>query len=184
MREISSHNWQGRFLITPCMLNGLPYMQGKSFKGKFRMHMIWTNDLNTGIPEIDAENQKIVTYINTLSDAKEAGDTSTVSTVIDNLLDYVVNHFLFEEHMMEQANYQFRASHEAFHELFAKKLADLRGRCHQGEDVSDALVAMLSNWVNVHIRQEDQKYAAEVLQTIEDEGGQSWVTGVMKKLFG
>lgn len=148
------------------------------------MHMIWTNDLNTGIAEIDTENQKIVTYINTLSDAKAAGDTSTVATVIDNLLDYVVNHFLFEEHMMEQANYKFRASHEAFHELFAKKLADLRGRCHQGENVSDPLVSLLSDWVNVHIRHEDQKYAESVQQTIEDEGGHSWVAGVMKKLFG
>jgi hemerythrin len=68
--------------------------------------------------------------------------------------------------------------------MFAKKLADLRGRCNQGENVSDVLVSFLSNWVNVHIRQEDQKYAGLVQQTIEDEGGRSWVAGVMKKLFG
>jgi hemerythrin len=146
--------------------------------------MIWTDDLNTGIPEIDAENKKIVTYINALSDAKAAGDPTAVAAVIDNLLDYVVNHFIFEEHLMEQANYEFRASHEAFHEMFAKKLADLRGRCNQGENVSDVLVSFLSNWVNVHIRQEDQKYAPLVQQTIEEEGGSSWVAGVMKKLFG
>jgi len=148
------------------------------------MHMIWTDDLNTGIPEIDAENRKIVTYINTLSDAKAAGDPAALATTIDNLLDYAVNHFLFEEHLMAQANYQYRASHEAFHELFAKKLADLRGRCNAGEDVTDDLVSMLSNWVNVHIRQEDQKYAEDVRNTIEEEGGRSWVAGVMKKLFG
>lgn len=148
------------------------------------MHMIWTDDLNTGIPEIDAENQKIVTYINTLADAKASGDQDALPTTIDNLLDYVVNHFLFEEHMMEQANYQFRASHEAFHEMFAKKLADLRGRCNSGDDVTDDLIKLLSDWVNVHIRHEDQKYASDVVKTIEDEGGQSWVAGVMKKLFG
>lgn len=148
------------------------------------MHMIWTDDLNTGIPEIDAENQKIVKYINTLADAKASGDNEVQGTVLENLLDYVVNHFLFEEHLMEQANYQFRASHEAFHEMFAKNLAKFRGRYHDGEDVSDELIAMLSNWVNVHIRQEDQAYADEVRQTIEKEGGESWVSGVMKKLFG
>lgn len=148
------------------------------------MHMIWTDDLNTGITEIDTENKKIVTYINTLSDAKASGDTTAPGKTIDSLLDYAVNHFLFEEHLMEQANYQFRASHEAFHELFAKKLAELRGRCNEGKDVTDELVAMLNNWVNVHIRQEDQKYAQDVLHTIEEEGGHSWVAGVMKKLFG
>jgi hemerythrin len=148
------------------------------------MHMIWTDDLNTGIPEIDRENQKIVSYINTLSDAKAAGDRSQLGTTLDNLLDYAVNHFLFEEHMLEEAGYEFRASHEAFHEMFAKKLAALRGRFGEGEDVHDELVRMLSDWVNVHIRQEDQKYATVVQQTIEEEGGRSWVAGVMKKLFG
>lgn len=148
------------------------------------MHMIWTDDLNTGIPEIDAENQKIVKYINTLSDAKASGDTEVSGQILDNLLDYAVNHFLFEEHLMEQANYQFRASHEAFHEMFAKNLAKLRGRQGDGEAVTDDLIEMLSNWVNVHIRQEDQNYADEVRRTIEEEGGRSWVSGVMKKLFG
>ncbi|MFO7594506.1 MAG: bacteriohemerythrin [Pseudomonadota bacterium] len=148
------------------------------------MHMIWTDDLNTGIPEIDAENQKIVKYINALSDDKASGNTETLGSTLENLLDYAVNHFLFEEHLMEQADYQFRASHEAFHEMFAKNLAKLRGRFNDGEDVTDDLITMLSDWVNVHIRQEDQNYAATVSQTIEEEGGRSWVSGVMKKLFG
>lgn len=148
------------------------------------MHMIWSDDLNTGVPEIDAENKKIVDYINTLADAKASGDSGAVATVLDELLGYAVNHFLFEEHLMEQANYEFRASHEAFHELFAKKLADLRGRCKEGEEITDQLIAFLTDWVNVHIRHEDKKYASLVQQTIEEEGGSSWVAGVMKKLFG
>ena len=146
--------------------------------------MIWTDDLNTGIPEIDRENRKIVNYINTLADAREAGDSSAIGTTLDNLLDYAVNHFLFEEHLMAEADYKYRASHEAIHEMFAKKLADMRGRHAAGEDVHETLVAMLRDWVNVHIRHEDQKYAATVSQTIEEEGGQSWISGVMKKLFG
>jgi hemerythrin len=146
--------------------------------------MIWTDDLNTGIPEIDTENQKIVKHINTLSDAKESGDKSALGNVLEDLLDHAVNHFLFEEHLMEEADYEFRASHEAIHEIFSKKLADFRGRYNEGEDVTDDLVSMLTNWVNVHIRQEDQKYADAVSQTIEEEGGESWVAGVMKKLFG
>lgn len=148
------------------------------------MHMIWTDDLNTGIAEIDAENHKIVNYINALSDARESGDSAVLGATLDKLLDYAVNHFLFEEHLMAEANYKYRASHEAIHEMFAKKLADLRGRHGAGEDVHDHLVTMLRDWVNVHIRQEDQKYAEAVSQTIEEEGGESWISGVMKKLFG
>lgn len=148
------------------------------------MHMIWTSDLNTGIEEIDVENRKIVTYVNTLTDAKTAGDRAKQGEVIELLLDYVVNHFLLEEHMMEQADYEFRNAHERVHEIFAKKLADFRGRYQDGEDISDDLVTMLSNWVDNHIRVEDQLYAESVHETIEKEGGQTWVAGVMKRLFG
>lgn len=148
------------------------------------MHMIWTSDLNTGIPEIDAENRKIVNYVNLLSDAEEVGDRDKQGDVLELLLDYVVNHFLFEEHLMEQADYEYRVAHEKVHELFAKKLADFRGRYKDGEDVSAELLAMLHHWVDDHIRVEDQRYAQSVQQTIEKEGGETWVAGVMKMLFG
>lgn len=148
------------------------------------MHMIWTSDLNTGIHEIDVENRKIVDYVNQLTDAKAVGDREKLGEVLELLLDYVVNHFLFEEHMMEQANYQFFSAHEKVHELFAKKLADLRGRYQAGEDVFAELIAMLSNWVDNHVRIEDQLYAESVQDKIEEEGGETWVAGVMKKLFG
>ena len=148
------------------------------------MHMIWTSDLNTGIAEIDSENRKIVEYVNQLTDARQAGDRQKLGEILDLLLDYVVNHFLFEEHLMEQANYQFFSAHEKVHELFAKKLADLRGRYAKGEDVFADVIAMLSNWVDNHVRIEDQLYAESVQDTIEKEGGETWVAGVMKRLFG
>ncbi len=148
------------------------------------MQLNWTDELNTGIPEIDTQNRRIVEYANTLTAAKETGDSAQVGEVLEKLLDHAVNHFLFEEHLMEQAHYEFLAGHERIHELFAKKLADFRGRHAEGEDVADDLISMLTNWVNFHIRDEDQRYAASVNQVIEKEGGQSWVAGVMNKLFG
>ncbi len=84
------------------------------------MHKLWTSDLDTGIPEIDAENRKIVNYINILSTAKSSGDREELGKVLDNLLDYVCSHFIFEEHMMQQANYEYRVGHEKVHEIFAK----------------------------------------------------------------
>lgn len=148
------------------------------------MPMTWTAELETGIPEIDTENRKIVDYVNILTDAKQSGDRSKTGEVLENLLDYVVTHFTFEEHMMEQANYEFRTSHEKIHEIFAKKLADFRGRHNNGDDVTGDALSMLTHWVESHIKQEDQRYAETVSQTIEQEGGSSWVAGVMKRLFG
>src|SRR5512143_3142220 len=101
------------------------------------MAITWTEDLNTGIPEIDSENRRLVDFINTLSAARQTGDRTQVGNVLDQLLDFVVNHFMFEEHLMEEANYEFRAAHEKIHEIFAKRLAAFRGRHANGEAVCD-----------------------------------------------
>lgn len=148
------------------------------------MHKLWTSDLNTGIHEIDVENRKIVDYINILSKAREERDREELGNVLEMLLDYVCNHFIFEEHMMAEANYEHCISHEKVHELFAKKLADFRGRFRDGETPFNEVIAMLVHWVDEHIRYDDQLYAESVQEKIEEEGGETWVSGVMKKLFG
>lgn len=148
------------------------------------MELKWDNELDTGIPEIDSHNRKIVDHLKTLKKAKECDNRAEVGVVLDKLLDYAVDHFLLEEHLMEQANYEFRAAHERIHELFAKKLASFRGRYADGEDVTDDLISMLETWVDVHIREEDHGYAEAVKRTIEQQGGKTWVSSVMNKLFG
>lgn len=148
------------------------------------MQLSWSDDLNTGIPEIDAQNRRIVDLANILAEAKQTGDRALVGEVLEQLLDYVVNHFLFEEQLMEEANYEYRAAHERVHELFAKRLADFRGRYAQGDDIIDDLRAMLTGWLQSHVREEDQRYAESVNAKSTEEGGQSWIGGVWNRLFG
>lgn len=148
------------------------------------MQKSWSSELETGIAEIDAGNKKIVDYINSLNAAKEVGNRAELVNVLELLLDHVCNQFLFEEHMMEQAGYKYHKAHEKVHELFAKKLADFRGRVKDGETLFDEVIDMLVNWVDGHIQNEDNMYAETLQVKIEQEGGESWVKGVMKKLFG
>jgi hemerythrin len=91
---------------------------------------------------------------------------------------------MFEEHLMQEANYEVFAAHEKIHEIFAKRLAAFRGRFASGENVCEELHTMLKNWMEIHIKQEDKAYAASVQKVIEQEGGSTWVSGVMKRLFG
>lgn len=146
--------------------------------------MQWSEELNTGIAEIDSQNRRIADFINTLEEARSSADRDKIAVVLNELLDFVVNHFLFEEHLMAAANYEGLPMHEKIHEIFAKRLADLRGRFARGEVICDDLLVMLNNWVQNHVRDEDMRYAASVRRKIEAEGGQSWVSGLFKKLFG
>ncbi len=63
-------------------------------------------------------------------------------------------------------------------------MADFRGQVNAGEAPFDDVIAMLDRWVDGHVLNEDQMYAGTVRVKIEEEGGESWVQGVMKKLFG
>ena len=148
------------------------------------MSKVWSSEYETGIPEIDTQNKKLVDYINALDSAKESGDSDVVVKVIESLLDHVCNQFMFEEHMMEEAGYEYHKAHEKVHEIFAKKLAELRGRVQAGESPYDEIISMLSHWVDGHVKNEDKMYAESVQVKIQQEGGDSWVREVMKKLFG
>lgn len=148
------------------------------------MSLIWTDELNIGIAEIDNQNRRLADFINILDDTRQSGDREKLSYVLEELLDFAVNNFLFEEKLMEEAGYEFRSAHERVHEIFVKKLADFRGRFANGDDVSRELQTMLMNWVEGHIKQEDRRYAPSLQKVIEQEGGESWVQGIMKRMFG
>lgn len=146
--------------------------------------MQWSDDLNTGIPEVDAQNQRLADFINTLQEIQQSDDREMLGDVLEEMLDFCVNQFFFEEQLMEKADYEFRSAHERVHEIFIKKLADFRGRYANGEDVSGELLTMLTGWIQNHVVREDKAYAASVSRVIEKEGGRSWVAGLMKRLRG
>lgn len=148
------------------------------------MSFDWTEDLNTGIAEIDAQNRRLGDFIDLLEEAKETGEREKQGYVLEELLDFVVNNFLFEEKLMEEASYEFRGAHERVHELFIKKLADFRGQFSNGEDIAGELLSMLKSWVDNHVKREDKDYVASVQQVIEEEGDETWVQGIMKRMFG
>jgi hemerythrin len=146
--------------------------------------MQWSDDLNTGIPEVDAQNQRLADFINTLQEIQKSDDRERLGEVLEEMLDFCVNQFFFEEQLMEKADYEFRSAHERVHEIFIKKLADFRGRYANGEDVSGELLTMLTGWIQNHVVREDKAYVASVSRVIEKEGGRSWVAGLMKRLRG
>ena len=144
----------------------------------------WGSEYETGISEIDTGNRRFVEYINNLQSAKASMDKAELNNVIEHLLEHVCNQFLLEEHMMKEAGYSYAAAHEKVHELFAKKVAELRGRVNSGETPFDDMISCLEKWLESHVRNEDRMYADTIQEKIEQEGGESWVKGLMSKLFG
>lgn len=139
----------------------------------------WTEDLETGIDIIDEQHKRIVQYINNLYDASHGGNPKVVGEVIDELVDYTISHFAFEESLMEKADYAFLEPHKKVHELFVKKVNQFVERHAKGEDVSGELLRMLQRWLLNHIKHEDADYSAVVKRSMalmKKEDTRSWLS--------
>lgn len=148
----------------------------------------WTKDLETGIEIIDAQHRRIVDYINELNEASQKNDRTAIGEVIDDLVNYTVSHFSFEESLMKEAGYKFLDAHKKVHALFIKKVESFITRFGEGEDVAEELSHMLERWLISHIKKEDRDYVASAgaemkgLQRDKSSGG--WLSRTMKRVFG
>jgi hemerythrin len=130
------------------------------------MLIVWTNDLNTGIEVIDNQHKRIVDYINQLADAIQQLNRLAVGPVLDELVDYTVSHFAFEESLQEEAGYELAPLHKTAHDRFAKRVVKYQERHNAGEDIAIELHSMLNTWLVHHIKRDDMAYASEVKASI------------------
>ncbi len=151
------------------------------------MTIVWTSDLNTGIEVIDNQHQRILHYINQLGEAIKKRNRDTVGSVLNELVDYTISHFAFEESLQEEAGYQYAKPHKAVHELFIKRISNYQDKHNAGEDIAPQLYAMLSTWLIHHIKRDDMAYVAEVQASItrivENKSEGNWLSRSLGRFF-
>ena len=152
-------------------------------------YMHWSNDLNTGIGVIDNQHQRIVEYLNELDVAHSANDLGAVNHVLEQLVDYTLTHFAFEEELQEKAGYPFLKAHKRVHDIFSKRIAEFQGRAARGENVAPELLSMLKIWLINHIKGDDADYCDSVKKMMGSEVGLTkaeggWLGAALKKFFG
>ena len=146
--------------------------------------MKWSADLDTEIQVIDNQHRRIVDYINELHDAIQSNDRDEVTTVLEQLVEYTMSHFAFEEDLIEEAGYPFLHAHQKVHRLFEKKVGDFMQRHELGEDVSRQLLTLLRTWLVNHIKRDDGDYAEAVKVFMETSGSmKTRKKGFFSRLF-
>ncbi|MBI4807487.1 MAG: bacteriohemerythrin [Nitrosomonadales bacterium] len=151
-------------------------------------YLHWSSDLDTGIDVIDKQHRRIVDYLNELNSANSSGDQAVTNHVLNELVDYTLTHFAFEEELQEKAGYPFLKAHKRVHEIFTKRIAEFQRRAAGGENVAPELLSMLKIWLVNHIKGDDADYAPSVKKalnlegTVDKTGG--WLGSALKKFFG
>ena len=152
-------------------------------------YLHWSNDLNTGIEVIDKQHRRLVEYLNELNTAIAEGDQKGVKHVLDELIDYTLSHFSFEEELIEKSGYPFLKAHKRVHEIFTKRVGEFLQRAEKGEDVAPEILSMLKIWLINHIKGDDADYVYYVVKNLgidakADAPTGGWLGSALKKFIG
>ena len=147
-------------------------------------YITWDASLDTGINIIDSQHHQIVDYINRLHTAVHANDQLLSHEIFDEVVNYTLTHFSFEEEMMKLAGYIHYDAHCIVHQSFAERVSGYRNRLLNGEDVAKQLLSDLRIWLTNHIKNEDADYAKIVLVYFHGDDNVSWIKKRFTRLFG
>ncbi|MES9956582.1 MAG: bacteriohemerythrin [Sedimenticola sp.] len=143
------------------------------------MFFEWDDAYNTGVEVIDQQHRRIVDYINTLYQATGRKDDMSVADVMEQLTDYTVGHFAFEESLMEQCGYGQIAEHKIVHDRFTRKIKKYQKELDEGEDIADRLLEELKTWLVDHIQKEDFAYVG----VVPSKPGEGMISKALNKLI-
>ncbi len=121
----------------------------------------WSEELSTGIQEVDNQHQRLVGIINELHMAMlDRREKQAMSRIFTELVDYTKTHFAFEEELFERHGYPAEAAHKLQHQHLAQKVIDLKEEFDAGNTaVTLEVMRFLRDWLADHIIGSDKRYA-------------------------
>ena len=123
----------------------------------------WNVSYEVGVPHVDKQHRQLVDLINSLYNAclgEKAELDETFTSVMKELVDYVMIHFKDEETIMEQINYPGLKEHKQKHELFVKEILKSVNAYNNGKQfVPNSFVRFLCDWLFNHILIDDKTWA-------------------------
>jgi hemerythrin len=123
--------------------------------------MTWTEKLSVGVGVLDDDHKRLVTMVNELYDAMQAGHgKETLGRILDNLVQYTKVHFDREEKLFEQTSYPAAAPHRQEHAALTGQVLDVQRKYAAGANaaLSIDVLRFLKTWLINHIQGSDQKY--------------------------
>ena len=125
--------------------------------------MKWSSLFSVGIVSIDKEHKHIVDLINKL-EASSARRTAreSISQIFDELFDYTVQHFGYEEKLFETYNYPESEEHKKIHVDILNKVKELN---KDSKHINiESVSAFLRGWIKHHFCVIDQKYSKFLIE--------------------
>lgn len=143
-------------LVVEAFLKVMDYRQGAAL-------IQWTEALSVGVQGMDNDHRVLIDLINQLASAEKIGNRRIAESVLDELLNYAIDHFNREEQYLQQSGYPMPElfAHKLQHAVFTESVQDIRWQYLHGlhPRINQEILLFLRDWLNKHILVEDMKYA-------------------------
>lgn len=129
----------------------------------------WNAKLETGIPEIDQQHKRLVDQMNDFFRKVSQGlviETTQFKQILDEITQYTLEHFRYEEEWMQQSGYPQSAAHKEEHKKILTAIGEFVRRLEQTGDInmSFEVLRALRRWLISHIVESDMGYRDCFLQ--------------------
>jgi len=129
------------------------------------MSFQWTEELRTGVDDVDSQHQEIISRINALMEAcaRHPSDRAEIGAYLDFMHEFIAYHFAAEEREMTGHKYPGLLRHEEDHEQLKRQVNNLcRDFREHGATIPVVLMTMSSagEWFLSHILKTDKAMAA------------------------
>ena len=128
----------------------------------------WKEEYEVGVAEIDEQHQKLIDIANRVYELMRnelaLDKYDQIVEILQELKEYTVYHFHFEEGLMQKAKYKKRFSHKILHQNFLAQVeaVDLSAVDENQEAYLVKIMDFIANWLIDHIVGEDKKVGQSV----------------------
>jgi len=124
----------------------------------------WKDNYSCNISGIDNQHKKLFEIGSRIFDLVSLNDGydhyDEIMNILNELKDYTIYHFSYEEELMKEHNYEDYESHKIEHDFFIKKLMRLE-KSDLEDNQNEALmkiITFVADWISGHILKTDMKY--------------------------
>ena len=128
----------------------------------------WKEEYEVGVAEIDEQHQKLIDIANRVYELMRnelaLDKYDQIVEILQELKEYTVYHFHFEEGLMQKARYKKRFSHKILHQEFLAQVeaVDLSAVDEEQDAYLVRIMDFIANWLIEHIVGEDKKVGQSV----------------------
>ena len=119
----------------------------------------WKKEFSIGVTKIDNQHKKIIKILNQLISQQVIGKTDKeIEEILDNLQDYIKEHFKTEEEYMLKHQYSGYEEQRKEHNQFIDRLFEAQKEyCKNGRLTSINLFNFVWDWFSQHILKLDKQ---------------------------